>query len=260
MARSGRARGSGDPVLAINASPYSRAPRRIFVGAVAALLAACACVAKAEERENVGSGASVAFHIPAQPLASALQAYGRMTGIQVLYESNSAVGQQSSAVDGNMAPDVALKALLAGTDLRVRYIQSDAITLASASAAPVAAIDVAPASGPQGPADLSLGTLRVRGANQVDTRLQDYGERLRTDIQNALRKNPRTRDGSYRVVLDIWIDPAQTVERTKVSRSTGNDDRDAAIATTLRGLTVSQPAPPSMPQPVRVAIVVRGLP
>jgi hypothetical protein len=222
-----------------------------FVSAAFALMAACGCAARAEQRQG---GASIAFHIPVQPLAGALQAYGRVTGIQVLYESHSAAGQQSSAVDGMMAPDVALKALLAGTDMRVRYIQSDTITLASAAAASQGDA----ASGPQATPDLSLGTLRVRGSSQADTRLQDYSGRLRAEIQNALQKNPRTRDGSYRVVLDIWIDPARTVEKTKVSRSTGDNDRDIAIATALRGLMVSEPVPPNVPQPIRVAIFARS--
>lgn len=208
----------------------------------------------AAAEQGIGGGAAIAFHIPVQPLASALQTYGRLTGIQVLYESKSAAGQRSSAIDGTMTPDAALNALLAGTDLRVRYVQSDTITLASIASAAPGSTAPEPLAGP----DLSLGTLRVRGPGQADTRLQDYSTRLRAEIQDALRKNPRTREGSYRVVLDIWIDPTRTVERTKVSRSTGDNDRDVAITTALRGLTVSEPVPPNAPQPIRVAIIARS--
>jgi hypothetical protein len=82
---------------------------------------------------------------------------------------------------------------------------------------------------------------------------------VQMDIQNALRKNAKTRDGSYRAVLDLWIDPSRTIERTELFRSTGDRARDAAIATTLRGVTISRPAPASVPRPVRVGIIVQSL-
>jgi hypothetical protein len=89
--------------------------------------------AEAEDRQVARAGELIAFDIPRQPLAGALQAYGQATGIQVLYESNSAVGRTSAAVEGKLTADVALSQLLAETDLKVRYIPSDVITL-SASA------------------------------------------------------------------------------------------------------------------------------
>ncbi len=67
----------------------------------------------------VAAPAPVQFHIPAQPLASALQAYGEQAGIQVLYESGSASGRKSMPVDGKLLPEDALNVLLTGTDLRV---------------------------------------------------------------------------------------------------------------------------------------------
>jgi hypothetical protein len=82
---------------------------------------------------------------------------------------------------------------------------------------------------------------------------------VQTDVQKALKKNAKTSTGSYRVVLDLWIDPSRTIERTKLYQSTGDPDRDAAVAAAVRGVIISRPAPANMPQPVRVAIVVRAL-
>jgi hypothetical protein len=226
--------------------------------AYAAVLVACICAATAQEGQVTRLNQPMAFHIPAQPLAAALQAYGQQTGVQVLYESNSAVGRTSAAVEGNFAPDAALSLLLTGTDLRVRYTRPDAITLAPPNTDGVAP---APSSSPFGGADLSLGTLRVHGSRDGDeaARLSEYSERVQMDIQNALRKNAKTRDGSYRAVLDLWIDPARTVERTELFRSTGDHERDVAIAATLRGVTISRPTPANVPRPVRISIVVTSL-
>ncbi|TAI61007.1 STN domain-containing protein [Bradyrhizobium sp. Leo170] len=214
------------------------------------------CAAIAEERRAATVSEPIGFHIPAQPLAIALQAYGERTGVQVLYESNSATGRKSAAVEGNFTAEQALNLLLAGTDLKVQYTRPDAITLALPSAT-----TGGPPASPLGSADLSLGMLRVRASNDGDDvgRLHDYSESLQIDIQKALQKNVRTRGGSYRAVLDLWIDRSRTVQRTELFRSTGDVERDAAVATVLRGLTISRSAPANTPRPVRIVIVVKPL-
>jgi hypothetical protein len=229
-----------------------------LLAAFAALLLAGIFAANAEEDKVASVGRPIAFYIPAQSLAGALQAYGQTTGIQVLYESNSAIGRMSTGVEGTYAADVALNLLLTGTELKVRYIRPDAITLALPNEERVG---YAPAAAPLAASDLSLGRLRVRRTADGDdaARLQDYSQRVQMDIQNALRKNARTRDGNYRAVLDIWIDPARMIERTELFRSTGDRERDAAVTTTLRGLTISRPAPANTPQPVRVGIAVTSV-
>jgi hypothetical protein len=233
--------------------------RRHLIMACAALIVAGICAAGAEEHQMLRPAEPIAFDIPAQPLATALQAYGERTGVQVLYESNSAVGRSSVAVQGNFTPNAALDLLLTATDLKVRYTRPDAITLALLSAD-----DDRPPATPFGTADLSLGTLHVRATSDGDgddaaARLHDFSESVQTDIQKALQKNAKTRGGSYRAVLDLWIDPLRTIQRTELFRSTGDQERDTAVATTLRGLTISRPAPANTPQPVRVVIVVKSL-
>jgi hypothetical protein len=224
-----------------------------------ALLVTGMLAAHAEDARVARPSDPIEFNIPAESLANALQAYGQATGIQVLYESNSAVSRMSAAVQGKFAADTALNLLLAGTGLKVRYIRPDAITLALPDAdGPGAVSSVAPSAS----SDLSLGTLHVRGPHDGDeaARLRDYSQSVQMDIQNALRKNAKTRDGSYRAVLDLWIDPASTIERTELFRSTGDRERDVAVATTLHGVTISRPVPVNTPQPIRVVIVVRSLP
>ena len=233
--------------------------RKLPLVAYLALLVAGMLAAHAEDGRVARPSEPIEFNIPAESLANALQAYGQATGIQVLYESNSAVSRMSAAVQGKFAADTALNLLLAGTDLKVRYIRPDAITLALPDAdGPGAVSSVAPSAS----SDMSLGTLHVRGSRDGDeaARLRDYSQSVQMDIQNALRKNAKTRDGSYRAVLDLWIDPASTIERTELYRSTGDRERDVAVATTLHGVTISRPVPVNTPQPIRVVIVVRSLP
>jgi hypothetical protein len=135
-------------------------PRWLIACSAAAL--ACVAVANAEGPQPVGSDAPVIFRIPAQPLATALQAYGQRAGVQVLYESDSAVGRQSMAVEGEFTRNQALELLLSGTNLEVHYTRSDAITLVPRG---VRGKDDPPAD-PLVKADLSIGELRVRASSQ----------------------------------------------------------------------------------------------
>jgi hypothetical protein len=222
---------------------------------LAALIAAFLCAATAAEPDAPSAAQPIDFAIPSQPLAGALHAYGRRVGMQVLYESRSAMGRQSTAVQGQFTPDEALKRLLTGTDLEVRHARPDAITLAAP--APVG-LDVPPTD-PLATADLSIGELRISApvrTNNLD-RFQDYSESLRTEIQRALAKNAKTGSGNYRAVLDLWIDPARVIQKTALLQSTGESTRDAAIASTLQGLTINRPTPADAPQPIRAVIVVR---
>jgi hypothetical protein len=229
-------------------------PGLLAIGTAVAIAGLCA--AAAGEHLAVAGSAPVLFHIPAQPLVSALQVYGSQTGVQVLYESHSAVGRLSSAVEGSFTPEDALNRLLTGTDLSASYTRPDAVTLARPSAEPNS-----PPASPLRQADLSLGTLRVRaGGEDTDAgSLRDYSGSVQADVQQALQKNAKTRAGSYRVVLDLWIDPSRTIARTQFFQSSGDAERDAAVASVLRGVVISRTAPANMPQPVRIAIVVRSM-
>ncbi len=228
--------------------------RRVAIAMYAALLVAGICAAEAVEQPSIRASESVVFDIPAQPMALALQSFGEKTGVQVLYESSSVSGLKSTAVEGSFPPEEALNLLLAGTELRVQYVRPDAITIAL----PTINIDLPP-SMPIGSADLSLGTLHARGSGGMDnlSRLHEYSEAVQMDVQKALRSNILTRRGSYRAVLDLWVDPSRSIQKTELFQTTGDFERDIAVMSVLRGLTISRPIPPNTPQPVRVVIVVK---
>ncbi|MGY3693593.1 hypothetical protein ACVIGA_003673 [Bradyrhizobium sp. USDA 3240] len=177
-ARAGAAVGAGAPGIS--------ATSRYLFGICAPLLIGGICAVAAQQRDTVAASAAIEFNIPAQQLASALQAYGERTGVQVLYESNSATGRRSMSVEGSLTPEDALNLLLTGTDLKVQYIRPDAITLASRAVR----ADHPPAS-PLVTADLSLGTLQVRASSDGNDTgaLRDYSESLQLDLQKALQKN-----------------------------------------------------------------------
>ncbi len=73
-------------------------------------------------------------------------------------------------------------------------------------------------------------------------------------------KGGRTRRGEYRVAVELWVTPSsQVIDRAELDGSTGDFDRDSSIAESLRGLVLSQQAPPNMPLPIRFMISIHAL-
>lgn len=200
---------------------------------------------------------SIAFDIPAQSLATALQIYSEQSGVHVIYESGSSVGRQSSPVKGDYTREDALRALLGATDLIVRYARADSVILLN----PAEAQRDEPPELQHAGADIALETLHVaKPQNEPDpTALADYIGVIQQDVQQALRKRGKASSGSYRVGLELWVDPSRTIQKTQIFRSTGDRERDLAVAEALQGVVIRQPAPAHTPQPVRVMIVVRSL-
>ncbi len=73
--------------------------------------------------------AEISFDIPAQPIASALEAYSSATGIELFYDGALAGRPIVQAVIGRLTPDAALLALLAGTGLVARVAGRTSLSL-----------------------------------------------------------------------------------------------------------------------------------
>jgi hypothetical protein len=222
------------------------------------ILAVCFGISVAFGEDRTSSIGLLSFHIPPQPLIDALQLYSRQTGVQVMFETASAAGYRSRSVEGEFTPEAALLALLADTDLRIRYSRSSAVTLAPASAPD----PDEPPSQALPSADMALETLHVSAAAETAdrSRLGEYLGIVQSDIQKALKKLGRNRHGEYRVAVKLWVtSSSRVVERAEIDSSTGDRDRDSTIADALRGMTLSQQSPPNTPRPIRFMISIHAL-
>ncbi|GAB3128443.1 TonB-dependent receptor [Novispirillum itersonii] len=86
------------------------------------------------------------FDIPAQPLAAAIAAYGRQSGVQVSLRAEDATGRTSAAVSGTLTAEAALTRLLQGTGLTAATATDGTVTLLPLPAAPAGAAVLAPLS------------------------------------------------------------------------------------------------------------------
>ena len=97
--------------------------------------------------------ATTNFNIPAQNLGTALTAFGRQSGIQVLVDSASVSGKTSTAITGTMTASEALRQLLGGAGIPYRFTSPTAVTVGN--------------GGPAGAGALQLDPVQVQGVFPV---------------------------------------------------------------------------------------------
>jgi protein TonB len=84
-----------------------------------------------------------------------------------------------------------------------------------------------------------------------------YTHMLQQHIQEELSRNKKL-GGDYRVVVRIWLAADGRIQKVDLASSTGNADIDSRLRTALTDITLKQPPPQSMPQPLRLRISSRG--
>ncbi|MDN7350021.1 TonB-dependent siderophore receptor [Acetobacter senegalensis] len=110
-------------------------------GVYMATLLASSCVwglaARAAQAQTMVNGTTRHFSIAAQPLRSALHHYLQQSGIQVAYPTAEAGSVQSSAVSGDLTPQIALSRLLVGTGLTYSFTGPQSVVLTKASSSTI---------------------------------------------------------------------------------------------------------------------------
>lgn len=168
------------------------------------------------------------FNIPAQALESALEAYGAISGRDVLYHSDLAIGRRSSAVAGRLPAATALAILLEGTGLAARDETGGSFLLQAIPSV------VEP------PLPLPVGLFYAR---------------IQTALRMALCIDQQVRPGAYRVAVRLWIDPAGIVLRHERLGSAGDAVLNDGIDRKLSHLRIGASPPASLAQPVTIVIL-----
>jgi TonB family protein len=173
----------------------------------------------------------IAFDIPAQSLASALEIYSVATSREVVYNGELAIGRQSTSVKGVFTPEIALQLLLEGTGISSRYMAADAFVLVPSGT------DALPNS----------------SARMASPAITGYYGLIQASLKRAFCAKSRTRPGGYRVAVSFWIGSSGTVSRTELLGSTGDPDLDSVVDQTIRGLNIGAP-PAGFSQPVTLIV------
>lgn len=173
--------------------------------------------------------------LPAQDLEHALHAYSRATGMAVLVDRELTRGRRSIAVRGRFTAQEALAVLLTGSGLMARYARDDAVTLQV----------------PPTPAPLLRGA-SARNTARINT---SYAAALQQAIEASLCRSPLTRPGSFRALVQVWVNADGVIEHSRLVSSTGDEQRDEALVRSLGTTRVERPAPSALRQPVTLLLM-----
>lgn len=175
------------------------------------------------------SRTEVQLDIPAQPLADALVAFSAATGLQVFYDGALALGRRSSAVSGTLMPDEGLRRLLAGTGYAaVATADPETITIAAA---------LVPA---RPTASASSAHLR---------KYAPYFGSIQTRVGEVLCANATVQSGE--IIVSFRLAASGVVSSAELL---AGPERSRALVHELQGLSIGEPLPAGLPQPITMAI------
>jgi hemoglobin/transferrin/lactoferrin receptor protein len=146
-------------------------------------------------QDAAATAATRTYDIPAQPLANALKAFGRQSGLQISLAAEAARGVTSTAVSGRFTAEAGLAKLLSGTGISYR-ISGGVVVVGDQSAA--AGATAAPAA--DGSVTLDkihvTGERAATGVNSVNIGAQQLEARNPASIADVFRDEPGVSVGS----------------------------------------------------------------
>lgn len=182
-----------------------------------------------------------AFDIQAQPLAAALDRYAVITGNPVLFPSKLAAGRNSAAVSGRHDAATALAMLLQGSGLVAEALhEGDLDTFVLK---------------PQPLLDSAAAALDPARLDADRSTLERYDALVQARVWEALCSNTRTAPGRYRALLRLRVDGDGRVYQPRLLSSTGDARRDAMLTGLLDRLSVGEPPPAGLSQPLTMLML-----
>jgi len=116
---------------------------------------------------------------------------------------------------------------------------------------------------PDGPAggmatDLAAGSgIGIGGGGAGDERRNWYSRMISRQLEDGLKRAKRLQGKNYRVVAQIWFSPAGAVSRVQLDKGTGDSELDEALRQEIQQVSLRDPLPDDIPQPVRLRVVSR---
>ncbi|GKQ53273.1 TonB C-terminal domain-containing protein [Bradyrhizobium sp. Ce-3] len=116
---------------------------------------------------------------------------------------------------------------------------------------------------PTGPGDLfnlggKPGGSPYGGGGGGGSRWGWYTTIITSQVEAAIRANPKTRNMATQIQVRLWVDGSGHVTRVVLTPSSGNPEIDAALRNEVIGsLTLREPPPKDMPMPVVTRVTAR---
>jgi outer membrane receptor protein involved in Fe transport len=162
-----------------------------------ALLATTALVSIAPAAAQAQAVARVTFDIPAGDTATALNAFSRQAGVQLMFPYDVAARHRTAGLKGAYGREEALRRLIDGGDLEIASATAQVITLREKGAGPLAAA----------PADM-VGEIIVtsRAGSDVRTRLETSYAVTTMSAESLRLRSPMGVADALKAVPGFWVE------------------------------------------------------
>lgn len=205
-----------------------------WIAGVAAILGFCGAVAASQP------AATFNFDLDRMPLHDALQHYSSLTGRSVIYDSSRISGRYASALRGRFPAGVALRRLIAGSEMQVRHETDKTVSL----------VVVPPQDDPR---------FEVVASTAGKAARDRYYGFLQSQLRRVLCADPALKAGSYRLVLRLRIAGQPPAVDVLQVVATGRPDLEFPIQRALQGQRLTAP-PPGFGQPVTLLLTPEATP
>ena len=88
-------------------------------------------------------------------------------------------------------------------------------------------------------------------------RLAWFSKRISRQLEDELKRAKALQGKEYQVIAQLWFDAGGTVTRVRMDKGSGNSELDEALRQEILTLTLRDPLPEDMPQPVKLRVVSR---
>ena len=200
-----------------------------------------------------------AYDIAAQDLETALLAFSRVSGIDIVYDRAILKGERSEALRGRFAPPIAVATLLRHSALTHRFTSATAVLILRGG---TQGQDGSPATPPPptGHAQLALNRLKVttgRMIGQPSTDYRPFGQVVQSTIMRRLQDNSATQSKRFKARLAISIDAQGVIHPLRLESGSGDIALDGEVMRVLEGILLPEAPPEGMPQPIWFDVVQR---
>lgn len=87
-----------------------------------------------------------------------------------------------------------------------------------------------------------------------------YTDLIKNQIEDAMAKDKTLANGSYKVVVKVWVAASGRIQRYELVGSSGDAEKDALVRKALDGLPPLAESPPNdMPQPIKLRVTARSV-
>ncbi|MCG2841373.1 STN domain-containing protein [Sandaracinobacter sp. RS1-74] len=239
---------------------FERGSRPRWRAALALPFAAALLASPAAANDDPAPSAVHSYHIPVQPLNTALSRFAETSGVDVLVDESDAAGRRSAPVVGVFGPPQALRSMLDGTGLVARFTSRRSAVISRADR--VAAADEAAPPAYRAGNVIVLDRMEVRATRLIGAPRQLMSGRFIADMASQIRDIMVTarvvgKGADSRMRIQTRIRPDGTLHDVRVAIASADPARDARIVALLEGARLDLAPPEGMPQPLRFDVAGR---